>query len=119
VPGAEDEIMGDLFQPTHLLVIAVILLVLFGGRRLPELGKGLGEGFRSFKEGLKGINDPPAATTWQQNATAAPPASTTVESKPQTNDMEYVTCSRCGNRFENPMGFKVADYVCRSCQARS
>jgi len=46
--------MGDLFQPTHLLVIGVILLVLFGGRKLPELGKGLGEGLRGFKEGIKG-----------------------------------------------------------------
>ena len=53
--------MGDLFQPTHLLVIGVVLLVLFGGRKLPELGKGLGEGLRGFKEGMKGINDEPAA----------------------------------------------------------
>ncbi len=49
--------MGELFQPTHLLVIGVVLLVLFGGRKLPELGKGLGEGLRGFKEGMKGIND--------------------------------------------------------------
>jgi sec-independent protein translocase protein TatA len=47
--------MGDLLQPTHLLVIAIVLLVLFGGKKLPELGKGLGEGLRGFKEGLKGI----------------------------------------------------------------
>ncbi len=52
--------MGDLFQPTHLLVIAVVLLVLFGGRKLPELGRGLGEGLRGFKEGMKGITDDPA-----------------------------------------------------------
>lgn len=55
--------MGDLFQPTHLLVIGVVLLLLFGGRKLPELGKGLGEGMRGFKEGLKGINDEPNANT--------------------------------------------------------
>ncbi len=36
-----DDVMGDLFQPTHLIVIAVVLLVLFGGKKLPELGKGL------------------------------------------------------------------------------
>jgi sec-independent protein translocase protein TatA len=47
--------MGDLFQPTHLLVIGLIVLVLFGGKKLPELGKGLGEGLRGFKEGVKGI----------------------------------------------------------------
>jgi sec-independent protein translocase protein TatA len=49
--------MGELFQPTHLLVIGVILLVLFGGKKLPELGKGLGEGLRGFKEGMKGVTD--------------------------------------------------------------
>lgn len=49
--------LNDLFQPTHLLVIGVVLLVFFGGRKLPELGKGLGEGLRGFKEGMKGIND--------------------------------------------------------------
>lgn len=52
--------MGDLFQPTHLLVIGVVLLVLFGGRKLPELGKGLGEGLKGFKEGLKGDDEKPS-----------------------------------------------------------
>jgi sec-independent protein translocase protein TatA len=49
--------MGELFTPTHLIVIAVVVLVLFGGKKLPELGKGLGEGLRGFKEGMKGITD--------------------------------------------------------------
>lgn len=112
--------MGDLFQPTHLLIIAIILLVLFGGRKLPELGKGLGEGLKGFKEGLKGITDSPVAPTSQQSVASTPPTSST-QTAPTvgTTQMEYVTCSRCGNRFENPLGFKVADYVCRSCQARS
>jgi len=47
----------ELFQPWHLIVVAVILVVLFGGRKLPELGKGLGEGLRGFKEGMKGMTD--------------------------------------------------------------
>ena len=72
--------MGDLFQPTHLLVIAVVLLVLFGAKRLPELGKGLGEGLKGFKEGIKGVTDP-APPVNQQNATANPPASTPTETK--------------------------------------
>ena len=74
--------MGDLFQPTHLLVIAIVLLVLFGAKRLPELGKGLGEGLKGFKEGLKGMTEPtPAPPTTQQNATTAPPPATPSESK--------------------------------------
>ena len=49
--------MGELFTPTHLIVLAVVAIVLFGGKKLPELGKGLGEGLRGFKEGVKGINE--------------------------------------------------------------
>lgn len=42
-----------LFQPMHLLVIFFIALLVFGPKKLPELGKGIGEGFRALKEGLK------------------------------------------------------------------
>lgn len=68
--------MGDLLQPTHLLVIGIILLILFGAKRLPELGKGLGEGLKGFKEGIKGVSDPaPAAPpVQQQTAAVQPPA---------------------------------------------
>jgi sec-independent protein translocase protein TatA len=46
--------MGEgLFQPMHLLVIAFIALLVFGPKKLPELGKGLGDGIRAFKDGMK------------------------------------------------------------------
>ena len=69
--------MGDLLQPTHLIVLAIVAFLLFGAKRLPELGKGLGEGLRGFKEGIKGITDPPppAQNTQQAAAPAPPPAS--------------------------------------------
>ena len=70
--------MGDLLQPWHLIVLAIVAFLLFGAKRLPEMGKGLGEGLKGFKEGLKGITDPtPTPPTTQQNANNAPPASTT------------------------------------------
>jgi sec-independent protein translocase protein TatA len=76
--------MGDLLQPTHLLVIAIILLVLFGAKRLPELGKGLGEGLKGFKEGIKGVPDPaPPVQPVQQSAAAAPPASQAPTEQPK------------------------------------
>lgn len=45
--------MGSL-GVTELLVIFVILLLLFGASKIPQLGKGLGEGIKNFKKGLKG-----------------------------------------------------------------
>jgi sec-independent protein translocase protein TatA len=45
-----------LFQPMHLLVIFFIALLVFGPRKLPELGKGLGEGIRALKDGMRDDN---------------------------------------------------------------
>ena len=42
---------------TELLIIALIVLLLFGGRKIPELMKGLGKGIRSFKEGMSEVTD--------------------------------------------------------------
>jgi sec-independent protein translocase protein TatA len=50
-----------LFQPMHLLVIFGIALLVFGPKKLPELGKGIGEGIRGFKSAIK-EEDKPAAT---------------------------------------------------------
>jgi sec-independent protein translocase protein TatA len=54
-----------LFQPTHLIIIFAIALLVFGPKKLPELGKGLGEGIKALKEGMK--DHPPASA--EQNKT--------------------------------------------------
>ncbi|MBO8454862.1 MAG: twin-arginine translocase TatA/TatE family subunit [Bacteroidetes bacterium] len=41
----------------EVLVIAILVLLLFGGTKIPELMKGLGKGIRSFKDGMKDIED--------------------------------------------------------------
>ena len=41
----------------EVLVIAVIILILFGGKKIPELMKGLGRGVKSFKEGVNEVDD--------------------------------------------------------------
>ncbi len=56
-----------LFQPTHLIVIFFIALLVFGPRKLPELGKGLGEGIRALKDGMK--DNPPAQASNEQSKT--------------------------------------------------
>ena len=42
-----------LFQPMHLIVVLFIALLIFGPKKLPELGKGLGDGIRSFKNSMR------------------------------------------------------------------
>ena len=52
-----------LFQPMHLLVIFFIALLVFGPKKLPELGKGLGEGIRALKAGMKDAEAKPEEKT--------------------------------------------------------
>ena len=59
----------DLLSPMHLLIIFFIALLVFGPKKLPELGKGIGEGFKALREGMK---DKPA-----EQATTTPPSNPT------------------------------------------
>ncbi len=55
--------MGELFQPTHLLVVLIVALFIFGPKKLPELGQGLGKGIRSFRDSMKAVtSDEPEKT---------------------------------------------------------
>ncbi len=45
--------MGE-FSPIHWLIVLAIIVLLFGGKKIPEVMKGLGEGIRSFKDGMSG-----------------------------------------------------------------
>ena len=56
-----------LFQPMHLLVIFGIALLVFGPKKLPELGKGIGEGIRGFKAAMKDEEKPVNTTTTVAN----------------------------------------------------
>jgi sec-independent protein translocase protein TatA len=55
--------LEGLFQPMHLLVIFGIALLVFGPKKLPELGKGIGEGIRGFKSAMKAEEEKPVNTT--------------------------------------------------------
>ncbi len=49
--------LEGLFQPMHLLVIAGLALLILGPKKLPELGKGLGESIRGFKSAMQGTEE--------------------------------------------------------------
>ncbi|HUL35322.1 MAG TPA: twin-arginine translocase TatA/TatE family subunit [Candidatus Eisenbacteria bacterium] len=69
--------MGE-FSIFHWLVVLAVVLIFFGGRRIPEVMKGLGEGIRSFKDGVSGgtasvtTAPAPAATSAPTGITAKP-----------------------------------------------
>jgi len=54
--------LDGLFQPSHLLIILVIALFVFGPKKLPELGQGLGKGIRSFRDSMKAATEEPPKT---------------------------------------------------------
>ena len=50
--------MTGLTSPTHIVLLLLIALLLFGARRLPEIGKSLGSGMREFKDSVTGSEEP-------------------------------------------------------------
>jgi sec-independent protein translocase protein TatA len=82
-------VIGDILQPTHLIFVLVVALLVLGPKRLPEVGRALGRGLRDFRSALSqadpreelhehtlDINQTPATTPAATPATAAPPVAT-------------------------------------------
>jgi sec-independent protein translocase protein TatA len=67
--------MGE-FSPIHWLIVLGIIVLFFGGKKIPEVMRGLGEGIRSFKEGMHG------------NATTAPPPTQATPAAPIVTPVE-------------------------------
>jgi sec-independent protein translocase protein TatA len=92
---------GDIIQPTHLLFILVVALLVLGPKRLPEVGRSLGKGIRDFRGAISGLeehttgllrDEPPApvATTPAEAVPVATPApvtaTATVAAEPEPAD---------------------------------
>lgn len=61
--------------PMEIAIVVIIALVIFGPKKLPELGKSVGSGFKEFKDGVKGVTDdvnPEPTRKPEVTATAAP-----------------------------------------------
>jgi sec-independent protein translocase protein TatA len=56
-------------NPLHIAVLLVVLLLVFGARRLPELGRSLGSGMREFKHGITGASAPAAESSGPDRTT--------------------------------------------------
>ena len=58
--------MGNLFEGPHLLVIAIVILLLFGSKKIPEFMAGLGKGIREFKKAANDIENEVSGTAGKQ-----------------------------------------------------
>jgi sec-independent protein translocase protein TatA len=68
-------VFGDIIQPTHLLFILVVALLVLGPKRLPEVGRSLGKGIRDFRGAMAGIEDHAGGLLRDEPAPAPMPAS--------------------------------------------
>ena len=81
--------IGDILQPTHLLFVLVVALLVLGPKRLPEAGRALGKGIRDFRSAIGGEEDqrsaiPPQAPTVPAPAPPAMAAQVPAEPAGQT-----------------------------------
>jgi sec-independent protein translocase protein TatA len=79
--------MGDLFSGPHIILIALVVLLLFGGKKIPELMRGLGKGIREFKDAKDNVareiedhvnEDKKTTTTTTQTTTKSVPSDSSV-----------------------------------------
>jgi TatA/E family protein of Tat protein translocase len=87
----------------ELMILLIVLLLIFGAKRLPEMGRSLGKGMREFKDSVSGVEEavtPTPTSTTPANPVPAPPAELPsassdpvppAESAPETPERETVT----------------------------
>jgi sec-independent protein translocase protein TatA len=84
--------IGDILQPTHLLFVLVVALLVLGPKRLPEAGRALGRGIRDFRSAISGEDDRSDALPTESapapppEAVVPPPAAPPVETAPGPSD---------------------------------
>lgn len=69
-------------NPTHWIFILVLLLLIFGARRLPEIGRSLGTGLREFKQSVTGESSQPALPASTEQTEGQPQAASQASSQP-------------------------------------
>lgn len=96
--------IGDILQPTHLLFVLVVALLVLGPKRLPEAGRALGKGIRDFRSAISGEEDhhsaiPPQAPTVP--APAPPATAAQVPAEPAVASTEETAFT---GQQEQPVG---------------
>ena len=92
--------VGDLLQPTHLLFVLIVALLVLGPKRLPEAGRALGRGLRDFRTAISGEETPeqtippaPVVNSPHPSPTPAQETAQTEVQAPSREPAEPVTAS--------------------------
>lgn len=88
--------MGE-FSIFHWLVVLAIVLIFFGGRRIPEVMKGLGEGIRSFKDGMSGAANSGGGATASAVAAVLAPSGLTAKSNKNSVALSWGSAAGAGS----------------------
>ncbi len=86
--------IGDILQPTHLLFVLIVALLVLGPKRLPEVGRSLGRGLRDFRNAMSGDDshtetiEPQTGTTPGVTATTAPAPPAASPAEPATTPLD-------------------------------
>ena len=83
-----------LFQPMHLIIILVIALVIFGPKKLPELGAGLGKSLREFKKAMQDVSKEINVTPEAKETPKEVSSPATMETKQDTASKEAVEAKK-------------------------
>jgi len=73
---------GGLDSPVHILLLLIVVLLVFGAKRLPEVGRSLGSGIREFRHALSGSPDPQLTPVEEQRPAQEAPLPTDGGAKP-------------------------------------
>ena len=90
--------MGAL-QPMHLIVVLVIVLLIFGPGKLPDLARGVGDGIRELKKATREDDKGQGVAS----ATATAPAAIVCPACATTNGVGQSFCGKCGSRLAAPV----------------
>lgn len=81
----------DLFAPNHILLILLVVLLLFGGKKIPELMRGLGKGIREFNDAKNNVKREMEEGLAEKDRQAAAANSTTTQSAPSSTTTTTTT----------------------------
>ena len=98
--------------PMELIVILIVVLVIFGPKNLPKLGKSLGQTVKNVREGMEGDDEEPAKAIADKADGAVAEAPEVVEDASEVVEEDVQFCSKCGAKNAADAGF------CNKCGAK-